>query len=50
MRFVSSTHATLATGVLTFTLVGLPPTEHLSFLLDMRLDIPLPSSRLLKNL
>ena len=27
---------------LTFTLVGLPPTEHISLLLDMRLGIPLP--------
>jgi hypothetical protein len=27
---------------LTLILVGLPPTEHLSFLLDMRLGIPLP--------
>ena len=41
MRFVSSAHATLATGVLTFTLGGLSPTEHLSFLLDMRLGVPL---------
>ena len=29
MRFVSSTHATLATGVLTLPLVGLPPIEHI---------------------
>ena len=28
---------------LTFTLVGLPPTEHISLLLDMRLGIPLPA-------
>ena len=28
IRFVSSTDATLATGLLTFTLVGLFPTEH----------------------
>jgi hypothetical protein len=28
--------------VLTLTLVGLPPTEHLSLFLDMRLGIPLP--------
>ena len=27
---------------LTLTLVGLPPTEHLSLFLDMRLGIPLP--------
>jgi hypothetical protein len=29
-RFVSSTSATQATGVLTITPVGLPPTEHAS--------------------
>jgi hypothetical protein len=28
IRFVSSTDATLATGLLTLTLVGLIPTEH----------------------
>ena len=30
---------------LTFTLVGLPPTEHISLLLDIRLGIPLPRER-----
>jgi hypothetical protein len=30
---------------LTFTLVGLPPTEHISLLLDMRMGIPLPRER-----
>ena len=30
IRFVSSTNATQATGVLTITPVGLPPTEHAS--------------------
>ena len=29
-RFVSSTSATQATGLLTLTPVGLPPTEHAS--------------------
>ena len=29
IRFVSSTDATRATGLLTFTLVGLIPTEHI---------------------
>jgi hypothetical protein len=45
MRFVSSAHATLATGVLTFTLVGLLPLNTSAFLLDMRLGVPLPSTR-----
>src|SRR6266852_2925094 len=31
IRFVSSTDATLATGLLTLTLVGLIPTEHVFF-------------------
>ena len=31
MRFVSSTHATLATGVLTFTLVGFLPLNTSAF-------------------
>ena len=31
MRFVSSAHATLATGVLTFTLVGLLPLNTSAF-------------------
>ena len=30
IRFVSSTDATRATGLLTLTLVGLIPTEHVS--------------------
>ena len=34
---------------LTFTLVGLPPTEHISLLLDMRLGIPLPRERELEE-
>jgi hypothetical protein len=34
IRFVSSTNATQATGFLTITPVGLPPTEHASFSLD----------------
>ena len=29
MRFVSSTHAALATRVLTLPLMGLPPIEHI---------------------
>jgi hypothetical protein len=35
---------------LTFTLVGLPPTEHISLLLDMRLGIPLPRERELEEI
>src|ERR1700687_4507978 len=31
MRFVSSTHAALATRVLTLPLMGLPPIEHICF-------------------
>ena len=34
IRFVSSTNATQATGSLTFSPVGLSPTEHASFSLD----------------
>jgi hypothetical protein len=34
IRFVSSTDATQAKGLLTSTPVGLSPTEHLCFLLD----------------
>jgi hypothetical protein len=34
IRFVSSTDATQATGLLTFTPVGLDPTEHASLSLD----------------
>ena len=30
---------------LTFTLVGLPPTEHISLPLDIRMGIPLPRQR-----
>jgi hypothetical protein len=34
IRFVSSTNATQATGSLTFSPVGLSPTEHASISLD----------------
>ena len=34
IRFVSSADATQAKGLLTFTPVGLPPTEHASLFLD----------------
>jgi hypothetical protein len=40
IRFVSSTDAIQATGLLTLTPVGLTPTEHASLKLDALLPIP----------
>ncbi|MBU1247131.1 MAG: hypothetical protein KKB70_00420, partial [Proteobacteria bacterium] len=39
IRFVSSTHVTQATGLLTFTLAGLTPAEHASLRWTHCLDI-----------